>query len=211
MRFAEKTLQEKKKIHDKAVRIEQEIYKALGKKPVQWKKIENFERYSVSNQGDIRNDITHKILNSHKANINDYCRVSLFSDECRHGKTCLVQRLVANAFIPNPKNKPEVNHIDGNKQNNRVSNLEWTTKSENDRHAIKLGLRYPWNRMGVEKYDLNNKLLDSFVSIQDAARDYCTKNSTRSVKRVAEDISYACHQRQEGSRMGYFIYKFKNK
>jgi membrane-anchored protein YejM (alkaline phosphatase superfamily) len=54
-------------------------------------------------------------------------------------KTFTIHRLVAIAFCKNRKNKPDVNHIDGNKLNNNSSNLEWVTKSENTRHAIKLG------------------------------------------------------------------------
>lgn len=68
-----------------------------------------------------------------------YLQVRLY-DKKGKGKTLKVHRLVAQAFIPNPNNLPQVNHIDGNKQNNNVNNLEWVSNYENIQHAIKNGL-----------------------------------------------------------------------
>lgn len=61
-----------------------------------------------------------------------------------------MHRLVAEAFIPNPENKPEINHKDGNKQHNHVDNLEWVTKSENARHAIGMN---PDQTQGMNYYN----------------------------------------------------------
>lgn len=67
-----------------------------------------------------------------------YAMVELIKDDQR--KMCMVHRLVAEAFIPNPENKETVNHIDGNKLNNCVENLEWATQQENNQHALRTGL-----------------------------------------------------------------------
>ena len=69
---------------------------------------------------------------------NGYEFVCLRKNSVNHN--CLKHRLVAEAFIPNHNNLPEVNHIDGNKRNNCVENLEWCTRSENLKHAVKMGL-----------------------------------------------------------------------
>nr|DAP66827.1 MAG TPA: homing endonuclease [Caudoviricetes sp.] len=87
-----------------------------------WKNIELFERYSVSNFGNVRNNITGKILKPRK-HTNGYVRVVLCKDKKRYDR--YIHRLVAQAFISNPNNLPEINHKDENKLNNFVENLEW--------------------------------------------------------------------------------------
>ncbi len=87
-----------------------------------------------------------------------YKRVIVSKD----GKTrkLSVHRLVAELFIPNPENKPQVNHKDGNKANNHVSNLEWTTASENTQHAFDTGLAVA-NKVWDE--DLKDTILSEYV------------------------------------------------
>lgn len=76
-----------------------------------------------------------KILRQQKSN-NGYIGVSL--EKNNKSRFCSVHRLVAKTFISNTENKPDVNHIDGNKHNNNISNLEWVTKSENTIHSIRV-------------------------------------------------------------------------
>ena len=93
-----------------------------------WRKIEGFETYSVSNKGNVRDDNTGLLV---KLFGKDYVIVSLYDKTASKKKALLVHRLVAKAFLPNPDNCPVVNHIDEDKQNNNVSNLEWCTQSYN--------------------------------------------------------------------------------
>lgn len=98
---------------------------------------------------------------------------------CLSGKkiTEKVHRLVAKAFLPNPYNLPEVNHIDGNKSNNSVSNLEWCDNSHNKYHAYKSGLRRSRrgetnkNRMKVAQLDANGKLIKVYNGIVEAEKE----------------------------------------
>jgi hypothetical protein len=104
-----------------------------------WKPIKSFEGlYEVSNLGRVRSLRRDIIMRTRQRN-DGY--VSCTLSNCGKVKNKLIHRLVAEAFIPNHKNKPEVNHIDGNKQNNCIRNLQWVTASENQIHSIKIGLR----------------------------------------------------------------------
>lgn len=106
---------------------------------VEWKEIPEFPKYKVSNFGEVvrENRVMTPALNKPRG----YYYVSV-QDRNRR-KNFILHRLVASLFIPNPENKPQINHIDGNKKNNFVDNLEWCTASENGLHAFKTGLRTP--------------------------------------------------------------------
>jgi len=103
-----------------------------------FKPIKGYEnKYSISLNGDILNIRKNKLLKLTQDS-NGYLRVTLTKNK----KSILFShhRLVAENFIPNPKNKPCINHVDGNKTNNSIGNLEWVTYSENHKHAYANGL-----------------------------------------------------------------------
>lgn len=93
------------------------------------KQIEGYEDYFVSDQGNVYSNKFNKMKKLKLQQIGGYLKVIL----CNKGnkKQMAVHRLVAQAFVLNPENKPCVNHLDGNKQNNNVDNLEWCTQEEN--------------------------------------------------------------------------------
>ena len=96
----------------------------------QWKKIDGWD-YSVSSMGEVKNDKTGKIKTPVVSG-GGYVQVALYGE--KKYKRFFVHRLVATAFIPNPENKPQINHINGDKADNRAENLEWVTASENQHH-----------------------------------------------------------------------------
>ena len=92
-------------------------------------------RYEVSTEGNIRNKKTGKIL-KHSPDGHGYARVSLSAGAGRNPKIIFPHRVVAETFIPNPENKPQVNHKNADKMDPRKENLEWVTNKENIHHAI---------------------------------------------------------------------------
>lgn len=105
------------------------------------KEIEGYSRYLITEEGEIYSTITNRFRKK-QLDSDGYHHVNLSGDFNKKVKTLKVHRLVAYAFlgIP-PKGKTMVNHKDGNKVNNHISNLEWVTPSENLKHAHKNGLK----------------------------------------------------------------------
>lgn len=109
----------------------------------EWRVLTSNPNYEVSNTGKVRrcgSDKDHSVRDK-----KGYLTTDLYFGGER--KTARVHRLVAEEFIPNPHDKPCVNHIDGNKHNNNASNLEWVTKKENVNHAWANGLAKPSRSM----------------------------------------------------------------
>ena len=156
-----------------------------------WKDVVGYEgRYMVSNLGNVKSLLYRGHSGEHLMSITKhhtgYSIVSLGKNPKKQG---LVHVLVASAFIENPENKPFVNHIDGDKSNNRVDNLEWVTSKENVQHAIRTGLRNPHNvpkRYGADHYsskpvyqfDLKGNLIQKWDCQSDAARFYRSKGNS---------------------------------
>lgn len=100
----------------------------------QWKKIEGYPNYSISSIGRVRNDKTNKLLTPHPRS-KGYLYVGIMNSNGKQDQF-RVNRLVAQAFIPNPKGLPIVNHINEIKTDNRVENLEWVSAKENVNYGL---------------------------------------------------------------------------
>lgn len=143
----------------------------------EWREIEGYPMYEISSMGRIRSYYSRsrkkekrtipKIL-SNKIDRIGYSFIHLQNEKGR--KPLRIHRLVAQAFIPNPQLLPEVNHIDENKQNNCVENLEWISRLNNIRHSK------VWEsvKREVVQYDINHVYIKKWYSMSEAARAFHT-------------------------------------
>lgn len=153
-----------------------------------WKDIESYEGlYQISNYGRVKSLISGKILRNHNGKNTEYYKVSL--SKFGKAKKYNIHRLVAQSFVDNPEQKPQVNHINGDKYDNKAENLEWVTASENEFHAYATGLknptRHPFNgakSIPVVQMDKNRNVIKIYPSLNEAGR-----NGFRS-----EDICKCC-------------------
>ena len=165
-----------------------------------WRDVVGYEGlYHVSNFGRVKSLHNGKTIIRKPALSNGYLKVSL----CKDGsiRTHKIHTLVARAFIPNPEDKPFVNHIDADKTNNCVENLEWTTQTENMQHASKMGLLKHRGLKGSEnpsakfseddiRYIRQNCIIGySKRGVRAFAKKYCVHSKT--ISRIVRGKHYA--------------------
>lgn len=135
--------------------------------------IENFTNYTITDTGIVTNTKTGHVK-SQWLGRNGYLHVDVQQNGVK--KKLSVHRLLAMNFIPNPENKEQVNHIDGNKQNNKLENLEWNTRSENTIHAYKNELIKPKRKIdSKEAIQLfKDKIVNEKYSVTKLAKELNT-------------------------------------
>ena len=147
-----------------------------------WKDIRGYEGlYQISNLGRIKSLPKWRVKYGYgeiilKQSIGKkgYKVISLNKNKKR--KQYKVHRLIAEAFIPNPENKPQINHIDGNKLNNDINNLEWCTQNENIQHAYNTGLYKNYSpppvrqKRKIIQYSLDGQFIKYWIGIADTAK-----------------------------------------
>lgn len=134
------------------------LRKIPRKRKLIWSDVIGFEKlYIISNEGHILSRYTGKLLKS-KVSKRGYYNVKLYKNKKQFTKK--IHRLIAEAFIPNPENKPQINHKNGNKLDNSLENLEWCNNFENAKHAHETGLRdNSGSKNGMSK--LTDKIISS--------------------------------------------------
>ena len=134
--------------------------------------IKDFPNYEIWSDGKVYSKFTNKFL-AQRVNKNGYCYLNLYDEKGKHPKK--VHRLVAEAFIENPKSLPFVNHKDENRANNCVNNLEWCDVKYNNNYGTRIHKVKQKLGKCIQMLDLYGNVIKEFESIHDANK-YLNKN-----------------------------------
>jgi len=135
----------------------------------EWRDLINYPGYKASSLGRIKTP-KNNISNAQPRKSDGYIQVSIKKLGDSRGKMVNLHRLIAEAFIPNPENKLEVNHINGLRYDNKVSNLEWATRHENCNNKV-FAKFVPTNRKLIQ-YTLNNEIIKEWDSVKAVLEHY---------------------------------------
>ena len=161
-----------------------------------WKTCSDFNMYEVSNLGQVRNKKTKRILR--EATQGGYKCVGLMLNNKIISRR--VHRLVAKEFIENPENKPQVNHIDKNRSNNIVSNLEWTTAKENNVHRSKGVIQTTNQNIKVWRLDKDtDEKIEMYNSLEEAGQWLVDNNYSNCLHTARTNISNVIRKIQKTS------------
>ena len=165
-----------------------------------WKSLEEYKGIRVSSIGRIwkaaNKSRKERILTEFPKDRDGYCRVSVQKLDGTWTSQP-VHRLVAKAFIPNPDNKQAVNHIDGNRQNNRIENLEWVTPKENVIHSVRFG-----SRRVCKKVHKKTILTDFQISQIDKLRETYTVNQIAKLFNIEyQSLKNIIHKKKQCERL----------
>ena len=141
--------------------------------------------YFVNKNGEIKSEYSNKILSPSYNKARGYYYVYLRLNGKTYTKA--LHRVIAETLISNPNNFTEVNHIDGNKKNNKVENLEWCSKSYNIKHAYEHGLTkasVEQIKRPVFQYSLDNEYINKFETLKEAAESLGKKNGGPNIGKV---------------------------
>lgn len=157
----------------------------------EWKEIELYnKKYKVSNYGEIFSCKIKKNLKPYYSS-GGYLYVTIRDNNTNISHHIKIHRLVAKLFLDNPNDYPCVNHIDGDKENNRVDNLEYCTYSYNMNHAISNDLIHiKGTKTKIDQYDLNGKFIKRWNSMADIERKY--KVSHTAIRFCCLDLIKTC-------------------
>lgn len=189
----------------------------------EWQDIKGYEgKYQISNMGNVKSihykkskEINERILKPRFVTRkgHNYYYVVLSKDNIPH--TFKIHRLVAEYFIPNPQNKPVVNHKDGNKQNNKVENLEWCTVAENNRHCYNVLGKHPMKGYKFDKNKNSKPVSQFYISEEGYKYHIATYVSIKAAALInnlcARSISHCCNGNTGYQSVGGYVWKFTEK
>ena len=174
-----------------------------------WRDISEYEGlYQISNFGRVKSlqkgNRKEKILKNGIGSVG-YLSVGLYKDG--KARTANVHRLVAEAFIPNPLNKTQVNHKDGCKANPIVTNLEWVTPSENNKHAFATGLSKVWNKGIIGSRNPVSKAIVKISKDGDIEEFDCMSDASRKYGFDSGAMTKVCQNKASNHKGYVFQYK----